>query len=104
MIIIGFIVTGFRCGHPECSRSSFWSAQVLLGIANAQGSKSPESGKEGSGSKNPLFPTNPEKGSLSQKTPFLYRAPQGKMGFSGSSHPFQGWCETGVFRPRTLFS
>ena len=34
-----------------------------------QGSKSPQSGKEGFGVKKPPFPTNPEKANLSQKIP-----------------------------------
>ena len=63
----------------------------------AQGSKSPKSG-EVRGRKTPIS-HHPEKRVVSvRKSPFLYRAPQRKWGFSDSNRSFLGSC--GVFRPR----
>ena len=50
-------------------------------VRPVQGSRSPNSGKEGFGVKQPPFPATPVKGALSQESPFLCRAPQGKWGF-----------------------
>ena len=44
--------------------------------------------KEGFGAKKLPFPSVPDMGALSQKTPILHRAPQGKWGFFDSKHPF----------------
>ena len=53
--------------------------------------KIPKIGKEGFAPEN-VVPATPEKGALSpNKTPFLYRALQGKCGFFDSEHCFLGW-------------
>ena len=64
------------------------------------GVKIPKIGKRGFGVKKLPFPNAPENGDLSQKIPFLYRAPQRKWGFLDSKRPFLGRSEMGVFRPR----
>ena len=66
-----------------------------------QGSKSPKSGKEGFGAQKTPLSHRLRKGRFeSKKSPFLYRAPQGKWGFSDSKRPSLGRWEMGVFGPR----
>ena len=48
-------------------------------------------------SKNPHFPPPQKRALRVKKSPFLYRAPQGKWGFFVSERPFLGWWEKGVF-------
>ena len=58
------------------------------------GAKNPKIGKRGFQSQKTPFPSTPEKGASSQKSP------QGKWGFFDSKRPFLGWREMGVFRLR----
>ena len=64
-----------------------------------QGSESPESEREGLGVKKPPFPTTPEKGVPSQKSPSLYKT-RSKMGFFSLGTPFFGWWEMGFLTPK----
>ena len=62
-----------------------------------QGSKSPKSNKEGFGVKKLPFPSVPEMGALSQKSPFSLWSPVEKWGFFDLKAPMSGTLGNGSF-------
>ena len=85
------------------SMTEFAQTHVLGMRLPLTGVKSPKSGKEGFGVKKSPSPTAPEKGVPSKKSPFLYRAPQGKWGFFDSERPLLGGGKSGFLTPQPFF-
>ena len=88
--------SGKETRNCNCN-AKFRSPGVANPFAPYRGQNPQNREKRVSESKNPHFPPPQKRGLWVKKSPFLYRALQGKWGFVDSEPPFLGWWEMGVF-------